>query len=268
MVLSLDYGNELRKSHTRTFRSRSKKYATGIGLVSNFVRSLREENLLPEEFSKPEDPFVATPVEKPAVKVPESTKIFPEIPLEEEWQRQSRRFVELGFHEELGLTGEEYIATLPKFEPQPEEWKGRMDTPVIVEIRISPKRQSELAGLKYFLEGVDKADWNKTLKGYIAPEGPYAVWLDDGRNHMKKSVKDVRKNLKADELAGAELDGIALYVSNPKILEHHFLDLPGTSVESDGAAGLRLWDGGPEVFCSFVGGAHPRFGSVVRGRQK
>jgi len=198
----------------------------------------------------------------------ESLKIYPEISLQAEWDRQAQNLANI-FSKELNFkTPQEYIATLPKFEPQPKNWKGRLDTPVIVETRASPSRQSELAGIKYFLDGLDKTDWNKNLKGYTETTVPYAAWLDDGRNYINKKVKDVRSNLKGDEIGGTELDGIALYISNPKILEHHFLDLPGTSVESNRAAGLRLWLGRPELGCGFVGGASPGFGSVVRARQK
>lgn len=206
--------------------------------------------------------------ETPVVSKIEAIKIYPKISLEEEWRRQANGFVNLGFHSELGLTKEKYLESLPKFTPQPESFKGRLDTPVLVETRISPKLQSELVGIQHFLYGLSITDWNKSLKNYTTPEVPYAAWLEDGRNNLNKKPKDVRSSLKADEVGGTELDGIALYISNPKILEHHWLDLSGTSVESDRAAVLRLWDGWPELNVRFVDRADPKFGSVVRGRQK
>lgn len=213
-------------------------------------------------------PSVATPVEKQVVKPAETIRIYPEIPLEAEWNRQAQNLAGL-FAKELGFkTPEEYVATLPKFESQPENWKGRLDTPVLVETRISTERQCELAGINYASDGLRKADWNKELKGYKTPDAPYATWLDDGRNHMNIKPRDVRKNLRADELGGTELDGIALYISDPKILKHHYLDLPGTAVESDYAAYLDLWLGRPRLCCRLVVSTDPGFGSVVRGRQK
>lgn len=240
-------------------------------LAKGDQRAVRFGKFMAAEFG--DEPF-ASPSSTISSKEPqtakaETVKVYPELSLEQEWQRQAQRFIDLGFHTELGFkTPEEYTATLPKFEAQPKEWKGRLDTPVIVETRVTPERQAKLAGLQYFLGGLNKADWNQKLKDYTSPEPPYAAWLDDGRNHMNKSVKEVRENLKADELAGTEFDGIALYVSNPKILEHHFMDLPGTSVGSGGAACLRLWSVEPKVYYYFVSHAGPVYGSVVRGRQK
>lgn len=213
-------------------------------------------------------PSVATP-EAPITSKVETVKMHSEISLEEEWQRQAQELIKLGFNSELGLTERQYLESLPKFTPQPESFKGRLDTSVIVETRISPKRQAELAGIQYFLDGLNKIDWNKNLKNYTTPEAPYAAWLEDGRNNLKKKPEDVRSSLKADEIGGTEFDGIALYISNPKILEHHFLDLPGTSVGSGSVAYLDLWGGRPRLSYFLVDGADdPRFGSVVRGRQK
>lgn len=198
----------------------------------------------------------------------EAIKVYPEISLEEEWQRQAEKLARL-FAQELGFkTLDEYMVTLPKFEPQPKEYRGRLDTPVIVETRISPARQCQLAGIRYFLDGLDKNDWNGDPGRYRSPEAPYATWLEDGRNNLGEKPEDVRKKLKDDERCGTELDGIALCISNPKILEHHFLDLPGTSVGSDHAAYLPLWFGRLRLNCRFVDDADPRFGSVVCGRQK
>ncbi len=241
----------------------TKQFAIGA------ARSLLENAGVIDPSPTAEASSLVTPVEKPTLKTPEaSVKMYPEISLEQERARQIQGFIKLGFHTELSKTEEEYAARFPEFTSQPESFKGRMDAPALVETEISPKRQSELAGIQYVLDGLSKTDWNLNLKDYTAPEAPYAAWLDDGRNHMNKKVKDIRSKLKSDEIGGTELDGIALYISNPKILEHHFLDLPGTSVESDHAAYLGLWRGRPRLGYYFVDSAFPEFGSVVRGRQK
>lgn len=206
------------------------------------------------------------PPEEEAVRV-ETVKIYPELSLEEEWQRQIQGFIKLGFHTELGQTEDEYAKRFPKFTSQPESFKGRLDTPVLVETEIDPKLQCELAEVGYILGGLIKTDLNKNLlENYTTPEAPYAAWLEDGRNNINKKPKDIRKNLKDDEIAGTELDGITLYISNPKILEDHFLDLPGTAFGFAGSACLGLRDGRPDMSYRWVDDALPEFGSVVRGR--
>lgn len=195
----------------------------------------------------------------------EAVKIYPEISFEQEWDRQAQNLARL-FAKELKFnTPEEYIATLPKFKPQPENFKGRLDTPVLIETRITPQRQCELVGIEYALNRFDGGKWEKD------PKDPCAVWLGDGRSNLNKKSEDVRKNLKDDECGGTEFDGIALYIFNLEILEHHFLDLPGvTPVNSVSSAclDLRLRDGRPTLRWNWVNFPRTRSGSVVRGRQK
>lgn len=242
------------------------KYAKGIRIMSDIADSLQRLGELPERFSKPEASDVSSELQPAKI---ETVKIYPEISLQEERIRQIQGFIKLGFHTKLGKTEEEYATRFPEFSPQSENSKGKLGiTPVLVETEIGPKDQCELAGIEYVLGGLSRADWNKNLKNYETPKAPYAAWLEDGRNNLNKKPTGVRKNLKADEFGGTELEGIALYISNPKILEHHFLDLPGTAVESDNSAYLDLWYGRPRLDYRFAAFAHPEFGSVVRGSQK
>lgn len=238
--------------------------ADGASALARLARKLKA----PENFLTVPALNTSVAVEMQAAAAPETVKIYPEISLEEEWNRQAQNLARF-FAKELKFeTSEGYIATLPKFEPQPKKWEGRLDTPVLIETRISPKRQCELVGIQYVSDDLEKTDWNEILKNYTTPKVPYTSWLEDGRNNLKKKPENVRKNLGADEFGGTELEGIALYISNPKILEHHFLDLPGTSVGSFDASSLILWDGQPRLFYVWVGFAGPRFGSVVRGKQR
>ena len=185
------------------------------------------------------------------------------INLETEWNRQAQNAARL-FAKELGFkTPGEYIATLPKFEPQPKEWKGRFDIPVIVEIRVPLKRMLELSGIATYFNIDSIKDWEKSK--FQAPEKPYTTYLNDGNINLNKSVDQVRKSLRIDERGGNIFDGIALYLKDPKILEHHFLDLPGSQVGSGNAPDLNRWLGRPELGRRFVDFANPRDGSVVAG---
>lgn len=243
-------------------------------------RAARFGRFVAEEFGDEPTPSVAVPASNAATAVEaeasvdvkpqvETIKVYSEISLQEERIRQIQGFIKFGFHTKLGKTEEEYAERFPEFTPEPKRYKeGLGIAPVLVETGISPKDQCELAGIEYVSGGLNRVDWNEARKNYVTPKAPYAAWLEDGRNNLNKKPTDVRKNLKADEFGGTELEGIALYISNPKILEHHFLDLPGTTVGSDGSACLFLWLGRPELSYDFADGASPGFGSVVRGSQK
>lgn len=186
--------------------------------------------------------------------------------LDAEWQRQTQRYIKIGFHTELGLSAEEYLASLPKFEPQPEAFAGRFDMPVLVETRIAPQCQAELGGLNYYLKGLNVHDWKDDPKGYKTPDAPYATWMQDGKKNLNINVHDVRNNLAADERGATEYDGIALWITNPSVLNDHSIDLPGTQVGSGYAPYLRQWNGRPWVSDRYVDGANSRFGSASCGR--
>lgn len=195
-----------------------------------------------------------------------SVEVIDRISLESEWQRQVGRYVALGFPKELGLSPEDYCASLPKFEPQPESLCGRFDIPVLVETRIALSRQAELAGLQYHLGGgLSVCDWDDP-KDYKTPDSPYITWMQDGKKNLNKSVRDVRRDLEIDERGATEHDGVALWVTNPSVLDDHYIDLPGTSVGSDYAPYLHRWDGRPRVGYCLVGYAYSGFGSASCGR--
>lgn len=193
----------------------------------------------------------------------EGKKVYSEVSLNAEWQEQARRLAGL-FATALGKTEEEYISELPKFEPQPKQFKGRFDVPIIVETRVPLKRMLELAGINKYFDVDSIRDWERSK--FNTPKIPYTTWLNDGSVNLNKSVDTVRKALKADERGGTVFDGIILCLKDPKILEHHYLDLPGSQVGSDNAPCLGRWYGQPGLDLSFVGDGNPRYGSVVAGK--
>jgi len=159
-------------------------------------------------------------------------KIYPEIPLTTEWQRQANSFIELGFHTELNLTKKEYFKSLPKFEAQPEEYRGRLDIPVIVETRIPLERMFILLDIyDHFSRADSVKNWEKDE--FETPKTPYTTWLKKLNDYLDVSANAVRKTLKPDERGGNFLDGIAFYLSNPYYKDHYFyLGLPGSQDDS------------------------------------
>lgn len=215
----------------------------------------------------------------------------PEIPvgavnLAAEYERQSRRYIELGFHTELGLSEKDYLASLPKLEPQPENFCGRFDISVLVDPRVSIERQCELAGINCsdYKQSLAKGsmfiyDWPEDPQAYRTPAGPYLTWVHDGTRNLDKNAKSVRLNLAGDERGGTIFDGIALYIAHPQILGEHTpeLELPGSQVEIRGCGGwdtfhdplltfFTIYQPGPHLSYIWVGGNRPKAGSVTCGR--
>ncbi len=93
----------------------------------------------------------------------------------------------------------------------------------------------------------------------------HLVWTDVGMRSIGRKVEDVRTDLKVDTLARGvnESDGSGIYVAHPRILEHYFIDFPGTSFERGYAPCLNLFEGRAKVDCNWVGSADPQFGSAL-----
>lgn len=189
--------------------------------------------------------------------------VYPKVSLDAECQGQTQRLAGL-FAKELGLTEEEYTATLPKFVPQPEQFKGRFDVPIIVETRVPLKRMLELAGIVTYFDVDSIKDWKEGK--FATPKTPYTVWVNDGTSNRNKSVKTVRESLKADERGANTHEATALYLKDPKILDKYYLDILGSQVGSGSAPYLARWDGQPELHRHFVAHGDPHYGSVVAGK--
>ncbi len=189
-----------------------------------------------------------------------------------EWSRQADTLAYL-FAKPLGVSRDQYIDGLPQFALQPETYKGRFDIPTLVptpvpEKGLTARKMFELAGIKpyYDVDGMTK-DWEKHPSGFVTPKAPYSTWLHDGTPNLNRKPEDVRSELPADARGGTLLDGLGLYLKDPKILEDHSLDLPGSQVGSGSAPFLYLWYGGPELLHAWVDDPDPGFGSVVGGNE-
>lgn len=214
---------------------------------------------------------IPLPEARSATKSPEAKEVpVPkELNLEDEWQRQSQRFVGLGYHEELGLTEEAYLASLPKFEPQPEDYRGRFDVPLLVETRNPWEKQAQIAGINvsdYLRSMVNETrPWND---GSRAPDAAYTGWFNNwGQRFIDKIAPfDARKQLKQDECGGGPFEGIAMQVAHPELnRSDKCFDLIGYSVGSDGVPDLGRWDDGPELDADWGGSAGGDFRPLVRG---
>ena len=219
----------------------------------------------------PEFGDIALPEAQPAKKSSRTKEapVLAELYLQAEWQRQSQRFVRLGYHIDLGLTEEAYLASLPKFEPQPEEYKGRFDVPLLVETRSPWEKQAQNASINvsdYLRSMVNETrPWND---GSRAPDSAYTGWFNNwGQRFIEKIAPfDARKQLKKDELGGGPFEGIAIQIAHPEIARSgKYFDLIGYNVESDGVPYLRHWVGGPRLDADWGDVAAGSFRPLVRG---
>src|SRR3989344_7181890 len=155
---------------------------------------------------------------------------MPTLELEVEWLKQANVLAEL-FARILGKSGDEYRDSLPRFVPQPESYRGRLNTQVIVQVpqrRLTLRRMlaaQEVAASRSDIKGL--RHWHKDPQVFRTPDTPYTTYLDDGSRNLNRTLREVRASLKSDERGGTPFDGLALLVQNPDILRRHNLALSG-----------------------------------------
>jgi len=193
-----------------------------------------------------------------------------ELNLDEEWQRQSARFVELGYHTELKIKDGEYLDSLPRFGTQPEEYKGRFDLPLIVETRIPWPKQAELAGIgvsDYLRARIDQTSpWQGNNQE--TPDAAYSGWFNNWNQRFTRRIPpfDARKKLAADEVGAGPLEGITLQVVHPELTKDgKYFDLIGYQVGSGLVPSLSYWDDRPRLGAHWGDDAHGDFRPLVRG---
>lgn len=203
-------------------------------------------------------------------------KIYPEIPLPEEHQRQglvlaSRFAARLGFD-----SHEAYIATLPKFPERPSIYdKLGLIVPVIMETRIPWLEAAELSGIyvsDYLRERMSAGevnDWEGI--NFNMPKVPFTAWIQDGTKFVFRKPNEVRKELSKKEnkeyVAGSILPAISFYNVRPDMARTMFWDIIGTKVGSARLPYLGHWYDRPRLGADDVDGANPRYRAFVLGRE-
>lgn len=194
-----------------------------------------------------------------------------ELNLDAEWQRQTSRFVELGYHSELGLTEAAYLESLPRFKRQPKEYRGRFDVPMLVEVRIPWKKQAQLSGInisEYFAARIDQiCPYDERSE---TPEVPFAGWFNKWGQEFPDKIKpfDASNQLAADAIGAGPSDGIAQQVHHPEVTENgKYFDLIGYKVGSGYVPYLYRWDGRPRLGARWGADAYGHFRPLVRGKK-
>lgn len=201
--------------------------------------------------------------------------------LDAEWQRQVDRLLTAGFHTELGIAAEDYVSSLPRFAPQPDEYRGRLDVPLLVDGRIPWQRQYELLGIA-----------QSAFVAYFPPpvpvepaaahrDHPYTTWCNawGQRFEQPTAPSDARAALADDEVGANLIEGAMVVAAYPELIQtarfHDFVgyafpagdiggDVPFDPIER--TPGVCRWRGKPE----FAGNLYPLafsvFRPLIRGR--
>ncbi len=204
-----------------------------------------------------------------------------DLAVEAEWQRQVDRLVAAGFHTELGLGVDAYVASLPRFPAQPAEYAGRLDAPVVVDARIPWERQYELTGIfisAFMAHFPTSVPWSPDS---AHRDVPYVAWFNKWAQRFDEPTApaDARAALAADEVGANLQEGGAVVHAFPELVHAaRFFDFigfvfPAAAVGGDvpfapieRTPGVCRWRGRPEFACNLVPHAFSVFRPLIRGR--
>lgn len=245
-------------------RGQDQKWAKGVAAMNDTAETLYKQELLPEKFT-----------ETPAFQIrrAESPKVYPEISLEEEFERQRQIVIERVI-KPLNMNEASSLSQLPSSFPErlisydglslsvpliPPKFKG------VPWINIVDA--SGLVVSQYLRERIeDLKEWEDPRK-IVLPDKPYATWVQDGSRYVYRKPIDVRQDLQEDERGGNQWDGLALALFRPDMVKNMFWDLIGASVGSDGVPCLDWLGGGPGFDYYFSDAAGPGDRALVCGSQ-
>jgi hypothetical protein len=138
--------------------------------------------------------------------------------LEQAWHRLAKRYVDLGFPGELSMSEGDYRRSLPRFGPQPAEYEGRFDVPLLIDPRVPWQRQCDLAGIRVsrHSQTAGYRPWDLTT---AAPALPYAGWFNRwGKRFAEPTAPGTaRTRLASDEVGGSILELIAMELACPAL---------------------------------------------------
>lgn len=185
-----------------------------------------------------------------------------------EWTRQATDLAYC-FAGPLGISRDQYEDSLPHFTPEPETYREKFDTLILVQTPIPEKgltesRIFEIIGLPTSHPYYE--DWRGAR--FRTPCAPYATWLDDGSRELDlHPTYYPSRYAPADTRLGAALDGAFLDFANKRlgIIPSHYPYLPGSGEDDEHAAYMVRWS--KEQWALTAGWfGDPGYGVVTAGR--
>jgi len=177
--------------------------------------------------------------------------------------RQVQVLWDKGFGREQGIKDlDSYLSTIPEIPNALRADDERFPLLILVDGRVGITAACRLAGLKY-------AGDDDTLKPYDAAKARRGIrWMrcQDGRRNRNRSVQNCRQSFAPSEVGLDAIEGVAIYVQRPEVIQDNFMDLPNSvDAESrDDVTFLGIGEYGPKLYCLWNDGASSGHGSASR----
>ena len=236
-------------------------YPQGAQLVNDSAKSLKKAGLIPAKLAE------ADTSENPT-SAPE-LQPWTELDLDAEWQRQAQAYVKLGYHTKKGMTEEAYLDSLPKFQPQPEKYIGRLNLPLLVEKGVPWEQQAQLAGIVLSRNLKSQVDLTHPRDDRAkTPDFPYTGWFNIWGLRFTEKIEPIYaiNQLAEDECGGGPFEGVAIQIAHPELTRNRkYYDLIGYTVGFEYVPSLDFWDGGPRLHASWRSSAQDDYRPLIHG---
>lgn len=181
--------------------------------------------------------------------------------------RQVNRYVELGFHEELGLKENAYRArlALPKKLDIPATYKGGI--PLVVDSMLTLPALIRRAGIREHGTLLDNI-LNKLITTDHPTDGrPYLAWTHDGSMYQGDSVQVASAKFSTEELPSPLEEAISLFLLQPGIFENGGIVAAGSRLTDGRFPRLYVSQGQPHIDAHFFGVPnHNYYGILSSGK--
>ncbi|WP_432842243.1 hypothetical protein [Dactylosporangium sp. CA-092794] len=147
---------------------------------------------------------------------PGVSRFVAELDAEAEWRRLTSLLVGFGFHDELRMSAESYVDSLPRFPARGGGYPGRFDVPLVLETRIPWQRQAALAGIRVVARTMDYEPVDEASR---MPAAPYAGWFTNWGARFPDPIApgDARARLEPAEVGANLVELVTMTFAHPDL---------------------------------------------------
>lgn len=188
--------------------------------------------------------------------------IHVETPEDQEYRRQTDRFIGKGFHEALQIVDPEvYRPSIPRFTAIPRSYKGVYDRYLAVEPRIALGQLHQLLGIK---EYINTSAVTNTVR---IPRKPYVIYLQNGPVELEVGTFDqAMSNISSKGVATPFIEIDMVYVRYPELFQS-WIDAGSSRYGTDSVPCLVVPGGGPGVDACWVDDPRRNWRMLSRGKK-
>lgn len=171
---------------------------------------------------------------------------------EDVWEVQIRALVHEGIPQELGMTEQQYRASLPKLILPEADIRGRFPLPLLVEPRLLKKQT------RGFDDDFDRGEMDSIVNrpGIKTPSVPYLVWANDGSTTSRFSIEQAMETFaqRGQERGLTYAELLALYRADTGLFFRNRTNLNNMGFDICSASSTAFNGDAPTIYHNYFDG--------------